>query len=309
MWFPSNIDTSWQSLAIAKQLAEAYNERAKCCFLQTIESQLGITDFDNDKVSVYKFISKMQAGILAMRQYFVNPASTILGQRTFLVPYANAAALYTAAGIPNGFYRMPFTGGSANGVIQDGDKAGWWLFDDLQKCLTVMKRRVHSKLPLYRYIATKVIDSPAELDPAEAISYTQSSNANARIAITNNTYHQVYSTAYHRGYILSGLTDQFKKVTATFLVIGYNGGSDLGTGYTWYSYPPPHQYDSAALTNLVKEIASTAEESIDLGDVGFPMRTTWGQLSSYITIGDGNGELVELADEHVQFVLDYIWDN
>lgn len=312
MWFPSNIDTSWQSLAIAKQLAEAYNERAKCCFLQTIESQLGITDFDNDKVSVYKFISKMQTGILSMRQYFVNPALPILGQRNFLTPYASNSALYVAAQIPNGFYRMPFTGGSANGLIQDGDKAGWWLFDDLQKCLTVMKRRVHQTLPLYRYDAVKTIDDPEELDPDEAISYTQSSSANARIAVENWPYHKVYQSAYHRGYILSGLTDQIKKVTATFLVKGYNNAydysveTDFGTGYTWFNYP--NGIDTAAQTNLVREIQSTSDQTIDLGDFGFPQRTTWGQISAYATVMSHN-YLVELGDQHVQFVLDYIWDN
>lgn len=169
-------NTSWQSLAIAQELATAYNKRAIA-----YKSVVGytITPIEADAGdTVYSFIYAMQGGIQSMCFQFADPDSTLTGNSGHIDNYSGEGQYYdeeynthydydllTAAGLAHidHWRRVPATGSlptdwtdysDANfvyGRIEETDIAGPWLFKDLQLALSKMTRTVQPSAYFNQY--------------------------------------------------------------------------------------------------------------------------------------------------------------
>jgi hypothetical protein len=157
--------TSWQSLAIAQELATAYNKRAAA---YSFTNGYTITPIEADAGdTVYSFIYAMQRGIQRMCFGFADPDITLTGNSNHIDNYSGEGEhfdedynchwdydLLTAAGLVHldHWRRIPATGSLptdwtnyndnnfAYGVIEETDIAGPWLFKDLQLALSQMTR-------------------------------------------------------------------------------------------------------------------------------------------------------------------------
>jgi len=153
-WTTITNDTSWQSLAVAQQLAAAFNRRATVVGSESIETRLGVAEI-GEGVRVYDFVRAMQVGIEAIATSFSLASATLAGQTSLPANFASVAAMMTAAGLTqSGYWRRAAEGGAAPdpwttyagwsyyGKMESGDLAGPWLFKDLQVALTAMTRVV-----------------------------------------------------------------------------------------------------------------------------------------------------------------------
>lgn len=156
-WTSITSNTSWQDLAVAQELATAFNRRAFVCSASTIETLLSVSSIDSS-VQVRSFVRALQEGIESLAASFANPSATLTGQSSILAAYGSLSAAMTAAGLTaSGYWRRIAEGGSAPsdwsdysaagwsyGKISDKDLAGPWLFKDLQLALSALKRMVFS---------------------------------------------------------------------------------------------------------------------------------------------------------------------
>ena len=157
-WTTITTGTSWQSLAIAQEIAAAYNLRAFVAGAPTLETSLGVSSIV-EGLKVFDFVSACQTGIESMALSFANPGATLAGQSSIVSSFASVQAMLNAAGLSrSGGWRRIAEGWSSPdpwtsyfdqtwnyGKISDKDLAGPWLFKDLQLSLSAMKRIV---LPL-----------------------------------------------------------------------------------------------------------------------------------------------------------------
>jgi|GEM_PF-5617560 len=152
-WATITTDTSWQSLAVAQQLAVAFNRRATVVGADSIETRLGVAEI-GEGVRVYDFVRAMQVGIESIATSFSLASATLAGQASLPANFASVSAMMTAAGLTqSGYWRRAAEGGAAPdpwtpyagwsyGKMETGDLAGPWLFKDLQVALTAMTRVV-----------------------------------------------------------------------------------------------------------------------------------------------------------------------
>jgi hypothetical protein len=143
-------DTSWQSLAIAQEIATSYNFRRSLCGLSTIAAP-------DENTEVFDFVLAVQTGIEEMANdiWLNNSAS--------LSAYVGQSALPTAMSLPqamtlaglteSGYWRRIADGGTqpadwtdygatgwSYGKMVDKDLAGPWLFKDIQLALSALTR-------------------------------------------------------------------------------------------------------------------------------------------------------------------------
>lgn len=206
-------DTSWQDLAIATEIAAAYDKRRTACGM----SLYGIPTND---VKVRDFIYAMQSGIEEMAVKFGNYDDVLDGQSTLPQNWTVAAAM-TKAGLTNAGYWRRIPNGSHSpadafsyGKIQAKDEAGPWLFQDIETALAALRRR-------YGY-ATDAGDASvkAQYTDGDGDPYTNG--------------HKIFQ--FPDDYPISGLVDLTPIDSA-------NMGVSAGFGCWKINYPPPPVQD------------------------------------------------------------------
>ncbi len=159
-WTNITSNISWQDLAVAEEIAEAYNKRADVAGLDTLETELGVEEITT-AVTVFDFVHACQSGIEAMATSFASNTATLTGQSAYLAHFASTAAAMTAAGLTeSGYWRRIAHNGSSPDPWTDYDDAGWsygkitskdlagpWLWKDLQTALSALTRRVIAVAP------------------------------------------------------------------------------------------------------------------------------------------------------------------
>ena len=161
-WKSVTSATSWQDLAVASEIALAYDRRVS--ILTTTErtaagvSWLYPSGDPSEADQVFTLVKALQTGIAKLYSYFSDPTAALSGSTSYPANYASAAAMFTAAGLTkSGYYRRIAEGGTqpaawtnysapgwSYGTIQSGDLAGPWLWIDLQNALTALTRRIYS---------------------------------------------------------------------------------------------------------------------------------------------------------------------
>ena len=161
-WKTIDIDTSWQDLDVASEIALAYDRRVS--ILTTTErtaagvSWLFPSGDPSESNTVYDLVYALQVGIAKLYAYFSDPTAALAGSTSYPANYASAAAMFTAAGLTSsGYFRRIASGGTqpatwtsygapgwSYGTIQSGDLAGPWLWIDMQNALTALTRRIYS---------------------------------------------------------------------------------------------------------------------------------------------------------------------
>lgn len=155
-WTTIDGNTSWQELAIAQEIATAFNARA-LAFRSIMGYSTPAAISPDDDMTVFDFVYAVQYGVEFMAQeLWCDPDATLAGQDAVIAPYGSTAAFMTAAGLTQeGYWRRVPEGDSAPnpwgsytgsgwlyGKITDKDLAGPWLFKDLQTALAKMTRVV-----------------------------------------------------------------------------------------------------------------------------------------------------------------------
>lgn len=172
VWTAITTDTSWQELAIASEIAQAYNLRAAAARSVTKLSTPLDVNPDED-MTVRAFVFAVQNGIEQMSaSIWADPEEELEGQDHVIEAYGVAQyeieevsydeyLLLTSAGLTEyGHWRRVLEGESAPdpwtdynatgweyGKIGDKDLAGPWLFKDLQTALARMTRLVTVRYP------------------------------------------------------------------------------------------------------------------------------------------------------------------
>ena len=149
-WTGIDVDTSWQDLTIAQEIATAYNKRV-AALTATEQTATGVSAITPaETMTVYDFVLAVQTGIEAMATYWAAPDGSGLQDN-----FASVAAAMSDAGLTeSGYWRRIAEGGTqpsawttynaagwSYGKITDKDLAGPWLWIDIQNALENMKRR------------------------------------------------------------------------------------------------------------------------------------------------------------------------
>jgi len=157
-WTTITADTSWQELAIAQQIATAFNKRVNA-LSSAEQTAAGVSTISaSEAVTVFDFIEAVQTGVQLLYPYFSDPTLSLAGQSGFPVVYSSVGEMFDAAGLTaTGRFRRIADGGTAPnpwtdyddegwvyGAITDKDLAGPWLFKDLQSVLSVLTRRLQA---------------------------------------------------------------------------------------------------------------------------------------------------------------------
>jgi len=145
-----DIDTSWQDLAIAQELAASYNLRRALCGLSTIAEP-------DENTEVFDFVYALQTGIEDMaNDIWLDNTSALadyVSQSAFPAIMSVASAMTLAGLTESGYWRRIADGGSqpatwtdynaigwSYGKMVDKDLAGPWLFKDIQLALSALTR-------------------------------------------------------------------------------------------------------------------------------------------------------------------------
>jgi hypothetical protein len=147
-------DTSWQDLAIAREIETAYNLRADACGQPHLVAA-------GTARTVFDFVHEVQEGIERLATTFADPDAELEGQSSLPVRFASVDEFMTSAGLTgSGYWRriahdgnnpdpwVPYNdAGWAYGKITDKDLAGPWLWQDIQTALAHMTRILNFPTP------------------------------------------------------------------------------------------------------------------------------------------------------------------
>lgn len=145
-WTNITSGTSWQDLAVARELAAQFNRRALVFGWDTMPEP---TTADPVLEWVYDFWVRLSQA--EVWEHAVDPSAAFTGLEDddpYPSPYASFLYVYAAAGMPDGPRRARF-GSPADwtdwedpaytfGPPEDGDVAGPWLYQDLQAALDAL---------------------------------------------------------------------------------------------------------------------------------------------------------------------------
>jgi len=185
-WTTITANTSWQELAIAQEIATAFNNRA-LAFRSLIGYSTPAAISPDEDMTVFDFVYAVQTGLEFMSQMvWSDPDATLEGQSAVIAPYGATADFMTAAGLTEtGYWRRVAEGESAPnpwgsytgsgwlyGNITDKDLAGPWLFKDLQTALAKMTRIFQASYP-DSYLADRdeQVSQPSQSSPSGSPSY------------------------------------------------------------------------------------------------------------------------------------------
>ena len=313
-WATITADTSWQELAIAQEIATAYNKRV-AALTATEQTATGVSAITPDQtMTVYDFVLAVQTGIEAMAAKWSDKNFTLVGQTVYPSAFASASAMMTAAGLTqSGYWRRISEAGTqpanwtnyaeagwAYGKITAKDLAGPWLFIDLETALSALTRRVYpiGSASQGGGTATHIDEDCGAAPTFPAISYDSNPTTGmysvTRAVLGNSTppdTYAIYLTASYGEFTISNLSAHNKTVTLLGIPtveVPYNSiywDPGLGTGW---------DFDSAT---VALDSATTTSTSSSLKDL--PVLSAWGTIASFIpwpssTVGDWetNGEVV-----------------
>lgn len=281
------LDTSWQDMSVATELADAYNNR-----LDTLsESERGsLAHLDPDGMTVFAFVESLQQGILAIAAKFADPDAPLSGVTDFPESYATAADALSAAGLTESgsFRRIPEgeplpedpedydADGWSYGPITDRDLAGPWLFSDLQTALAHLTRRVlFTPSGDIDSFAAFGLSEDGPIDP-DTITYSAAaSGAGAYISATRN-YGSIVAAVNYATLQCPYLSSVQKNVRLLGLVEPYfsNPYSDFGLGLA------PNE------VNILASFLSTASTEIYADNLPSVPSSWSADVLSYVPAGD-----------------------
>lgn len=217
-WISIDADTSWQSLAIAQEIATAFNKRASACNENSIETRLSVSAIGQD-CRVYDFVIAIQDGIEGMATKWANPSTPLSGQTASPANFSTVSAFMARAGLTQtGYWRRISEGGSqpetwtsytasgwSYGKISSKDLVGPWLWADIQAALSAMTRIV---LPIYARSNAYANDASATASTPWSIGdpYPAPSGNVAFASININTKSQ-YDITCHKWVSVYGKTN------------------------------------------------------------------------------------------------------
>lgn len=157
-WTAITTDTSWQELAIAQEIAEAYNKRV-AALTSAEQTAAGVSEISpSESMTVFDFVHTVQTGIEGMARYWGDKDRVLINVSPNMLSFTNFSSvseMMTAAGLTqSGYWRRIGDGGTqpedwtsytapgwSYGKITDKDLAGPWLFVDLETALSALTRR------------------------------------------------------------------------------------------------------------------------------------------------------------------------
>lgn len=157
-WRVIDGNTSWQDLAVAQEIATAYNLRVAALGSLAREAASVEEISPTEEMTVYGFVDRVQRGIERMAIFWADSTAALSGGYDYPATFESKNALLQAAGLTQsgGWRRIPEGGvqpegwasytapGWSYGRMVDKDLAGPWLFIDLQVALIVMRRRLYT---------------------------------------------------------------------------------------------------------------------------------------------------------------------
>lgn len=325
-WTAITTDTSWQELAIASEIAQAYNWRVAAA-----PESLELDEIDpNENMTVRDFVRAVQDGIEAMAPYFCDPEldlSEVEAQASATeLNYADAQALFDAAGLTGagGWRRIaegndapdPWTSYGASGweygKIGDKDLAGPWLFKDLQLALAKLYRRLGTVDALTEAMEASDNEENRD-DPPVWPSVSPDAPAYASISSWANdgeyfvfaadsvTMRQISVIARYAEYSGAGLINgnaSLKNVAIWVWVSGNsyagNPDTDFGTGLTL------DRFNKAAEKTGVTDVTITART--------LPEVTSWASLVGSVSMpGSGESTIYQMSAGFPLVDIVYRW--
>jgi hypothetical protein len=178
-----DINTSWQDLAIAIEIANSYNLRRRLKNLEVI----AVPTHDT---LVFDFIFAIQTGLeeMANDRWMNNSGAIVdykLGSSGSIAAETTADLMALAGMTSTGYWRRVPVDGDAPadwtdygdavysyGKIEDGDLAGPWLFKDIQLLMEKMTRHIWSSDLDYRAKAATDSDSTPPI-PSTALTWSE----------------------------------------------------------------------------------------------------------------------------------------
>lgn len=319
-WTNITKDTSWQELAIASEIAEAYNWRV-AALPEAWRAGLGLAEIDpNENMTVRDFVRAVQDGIEAMAPYFSDPELDLSGLTEYPIAntvfrYDNAQELFDAAGLTGtgGWRRIsegndapdPWTSyGAAGweyGKIGDKDLAGPWLFKDLQLAMAKLYRRIGNPDVIESYMeavddATNEEDHPVwpALTP-DSPGYVQIDLPSPHVGSSQDGQYfvfaadavvdkQIIAYARYTDFAFSGL------------IAGNTSLKDLSV-WVWVSgniYGPPYTDFGTGMTlNRLNKVAEkTGTTDVTITARSLPEVTSWAALVGAVAMPTGGESFI-----------------
>ncbi len=292
-WTAIDANTSWQSLAIAQEIATAYNKRVAVynAFYPAAIQPIA----PNGDMTVHDFIHTVQLGLILMSSRWSDPSVT-LSPTLAGVPwgYPTEADFFTAAGLGySGYFRrIPHDqsapadwtiyadAGWNYGLISDKDLAGPWLFKDLETALDHMTRFSTASFGsglLASASASGTLAPPAiPAISGSAPNYATANTTfglklNAHRGVEDNTLAESGESAYIADFPLTGATSEPKDIHTYLMTdMGFDGADyfDWGTGFVQNKY------------NMMWYWTNTTDSDFH---PGFAALETWSELTSQLT--------------------------
>lgn len=324
-WTAIDINTSWQDLAIAQEIAAAYNLRADACGADHIEATGAVT--------VYDFVRAAQLGIGSMLAlqgggtFWADPSGRYTGSTsgsvwdnvwdfsafmTYVGLYGNGVfpgwrrvTEYSGGVVPANWesyhaWADTVTGGDF-GVIEDKDLAGPWLFIDLQTALSGLTRLcVLTAMYTSKYsVGSGIPMSPSTPQNTEQTGYNYAQATVSKAKISGSQYSQ--SAEYRSSSFSLESTSASKTVRA--VALAWTDGHtfyDFGTGYVQGEY-------NVLVNSTWTDSTATSFTSLVFGQT----LANWAALLDELPwagIGADETQTIELLITGSCWVVDYLFD-
>jgi len=336
---PITVDTSWQDLAIAKEIAVALNKRiaavgAPC----TLEELLHITSFDTDRVSVYDFVQTCQAEIESLCTRFCNAGLDKVADGVLISTFPNTETFMSVAGLPwhngnHGWHRMPngqtpvdewpdYSNWTTKGKIQPKDLAGPWLFKDLEIALSALTRVVtHTSWDIDHMRKIAIGDSTGPYgDPTliPSVPAFENSTAEPMLAIwrSKNTagtpIDQTVWYCYSPAEIITGMTADPKTITTVYRIDNANMATLFST-FDFYNFGNPNWIEGHYVIDQVFTGVTATSKSVPvmgpITDWGFADQLPWSSIPAQNSgTGESGMRQAGLVISCMWWVIDYSFE-
>lgn len=337
-WTSIDADTSWQELAIAQEIATAYNKRV-AALSETERTAEGVDEITpSDTMTVFDFVLAVQTGIEAMANRFSDPeidvedfADPYFSAPSDLYVYADAQGLFDAAGLTGtgGWRRVaegdaapnPWTeygdSGWGYGKIQDKDLAGPWLFKDLQAALSKLCRRISVPDPIYfcmdAFEGVTNYGAPPAWPTLPSPSYARADYAQPHSGTYNDGQYFIFAADG----VSSRSLDVYAKytdITGSNIISGNVSLKDIRM-WAWVSGNPYEgEPDTDFGTGLTLNRFNKLAEKVETTDVTISARTlpeleSWGSIVGAVAMPGSGSDVIYQMNVGYQLVdVVYRWD-
>ncbi|MFA7463054.1 MAG: hypothetical protein WCY59_07930 [Anaerovoracaceae bacterium] len=328
-WTGIDVDTSWQDLTIAQEIATAYNKRV-AALSETERTAVGVEEITPaETMTVFDFVYTVQTGIEAMATKWSDKTFTLVGQTVYPSSFATVAAMMTSAGLTeSGYWRRIAEAGTppaawtnyaeagwSYGKITDKDLAGPWLFIDLETALSELTRRVYSLgVASVSGGGAYHTDEDCGASPTlPGITYDSYPSVGIYSVMrfvqwrqTPPDYYAIHLVALYGEWTLSNLSSHNKTVTllgiptVEFLYDSPYWDIGLGTGWIFNS------------ATVVLDSKTTTDTTVSCRDI--PALTAWSTISSKIPwpeVSSGDTDATNSEDVYANagcIVVDYSFE-